>query len=225
MRTIFVGDIHGCAEEFSDMLQQVRFHIGRDRLFLTGDAFTKGPDPLGVWHLIQEHDAKMVMGNHDDALLEKIKLRQKNKEKEIKPDHSRILDAMMPVVDDLIPWLKALPLFIEEDSFLLVHAGINPKKELVGTTRDEFLVIRTWPPQKGIDGPRWHAFYKPIRPLLVFGHDAPRGLVVKRDEKQIPFLVGLDSGCVYGQSLSAYILEEQFVVQVDSHQPKVFFDS
>ncbi|MDE0228103.1 MAG: metallophosphoesterase, partial [Spirochaetaceae bacterium] len=52
-RTIFVGDIHGCRAEFEALLQAVDFAPGRDRLLLTGDAFTRGPDPLGVWRLIQ----------------------------------------------------------------------------------------------------------------------------------------------------------------------------
>ena len=75
----------------------------------------------------------------------------------------------------------------------------------------------TWPPAKEHTGPRWHDAYQPARPLIVFGHDARGGLVVKeRDDK--PYLLGLDSGCVYGNQLSAYILEEARLVRVPSRQ-------
>ena len=37
---------------------------------LTGDAFTKGPDPFGVWKLMLENGAEMVLGNHDAELIE-----------------------------------------------------------------------------------------------------------------------------------------------------------
>ncbi|MDP6051217.1 MAG: metallophosphoesterase, partial [Candidatus Latescibacteria bacterium] len=70
MRTLFIGDIHGCAQEFQRLLDVLNYHADSDRLFLVGDAFTKGPDPIGVWTLIQTTDARMVMGNHDAKLLE-----------------------------------------------------------------------------------------------------------------------------------------------------------
>ena len=222
MRTIFMGDIHGCAEEFSELLKAVDFSRGHDRLLLTGDAFTKGPDPLAVWRLIGEYRAEMVMGNHDAELLMGLRAHLSGKAGGLKPNQQRCLDALMPVVADVMPWLEALPLYIEEKRFLLVHAGINPERELGGTSRDEFLAIRTWPPIKGIEGPRWHDAYRPIRPLLVFGHDAPGGLVVKRGKDQMPYLIGLDTGCVYGHCLSAYVLEEDRIAQVDSRQPRVF---
>lgn len=222
-RTIFIGDVHGCAAEFGKLLDKLKFDGTKDKVFLAGDAFTKGPDALGVWEIICDIDAKMVLGNHDVALLENLKKRLKGKEKKIKAAHKQTLDDVMSVVDDLVPWLEDLPLYIETDRFLLLHAGINPERELSYTLRDEFLTIRTWPPQKGVEGPRWHDAYDPVRPLLVFGHDAPNGLVMK-ERLGIPYLVGLDSGCVYGNELSAYILDEQKIVQVDSLQPKQFVD-
>jgi hypothetical protein len=222
-RTIMIGDVHGCAEELQELLDELDYTPHVDHIFLTGDAFTKGPDPLGVWRLIQDVRAKMVMGNHDVALLDRLKTRMNGEEKKLKSVYKKTLDALMPVVDELMDWVKRLPLYIETESFLLVHAGIHPIKELQGTSRDEFLTIRTWPPNKGLDGPRWHDVYQPIRPLLVFGHDAPGGLIVKK-RKGKPFLVGLDSGCVYGNALSAFVVEEARIVQVKSRQAKQFFD-
>ncbi len=222
-KTIIIGDVHGCVDELEELLDVLGFEPKMDRIYLTGDAFTKGPDPLGVWKVIEQVGAKMVMGNHDAALLERLKVRMKGKEKKIPPTHKKTLDIVMPVANDLMAWIEGLPLYIETESFLLVHAGIHPQKELQGTSRDEFLTIRTWPPKKGIDGPRWHDVYQPIRPLLVFGHDAPGGLVIKKRNDK-PYLVGLDSGCVYGNALSAYVVEEAHIVQVKSRQAKQFFD-
>ena len=222
-RTIFIGDVHGCSEEFQELLDVLNCTPHMDSIYLTGDAFTKGPDPLGVWNLIQDVGAKMVMGNHDVALLDRLKTRMNGKEKKLKPAYKKTLDAVMPVVSDLMAWIESLPLYIETEAFLLVHAGIHPIKELQGTSQDEFLTIRTWPPHKGIEGPRWHDVYQPIRPLLVFGHDAPKGVVIKQ-RKDKPYLVGLDSGCVYGRALSAFIADEARIVQVTSRQEKQFFE-
>jgi hypothetical protein len=43
---------------------------------------------------------------------------------------------------------------------------------------------------------------------VFYGHDAVRGLQVH------PGSVGLDSGCVYGNPLSGFLLEEERVFQV-----------
>ena len=124
MRTIFVGDIHGCADELDWLLKKIAFQSEHDRLFLTGDAFTKGPAPCAVWDQIQDTNAQMVMGNHDAELLEKLL----SPPLSLKPDHRRILDALSPIANELIPWLQNLPLYIKKEAFLLVHAGIHPEK-------------------------------------------------------------------------------------------------
>lgn len=215
MRTIFIGDLHGCAAEFQRLLDVLNYQPDGDRLFLAGDAFTKGPDPMGVWTLIQTTGAMMVMGNHDARLLELLTQHDAALPPSLSPARQHTIDQMSPISDIVIPWLSALPLWIEEDRFLLVHAGINPENGFSGTSRDEFLAIRTWPPTGGLDGSRWHDAYTPDNKLIIFGHDAPGGLVDKRRADGTPYVIGLDTGCVYGGQLTAYILEEDRFEQVD----------
>lgn len=219
MRTIFVGDIHGCAAELAELLAALDCRPGRDHLLLTGDAFSRGPDPLQVWSQIQAHRAAMVLGNHEARLLRQLQGLRAGQPPKVKwPDQQYTLDQLASVAGEVCDWLEDLPLFIETVDFVLVHAGINPERGLAGTSREEFLAIRTWPPEKGIAGPRWHDFYRPGNKLLVFGHDAPGGLVVKRRPDGRPYLLGLDSGCIYGGQLSAYVLEEDRLVQAQSRQ-------
>ncbi|MDE0963175.1 MAG: metallophosphoesterase [Candidatus Latescibacteria bacterium] len=220
MRTIFVGDLHGCAAEFEDILAATAYDQAADHLLLTGDAFARGPDPLKTWRLIQETNAKIVLGNHDAGLLLHLEESAAGRDPKLKKADQRYTFAELePAHGEILAWLRQVPLYIETEGFLLVHAGINPEKGLGGTHREEFITIRTWPPAKGYTGRRWHDAYQPVHPLIVFGHDAPGGLVVKeRDDK--PYLLGLDSGCVYGNQLSAYILEEARLVQVPSRQQK-----
>lgn len=220
-RTLFIGDVHGCAGEFQALLDAMSYNQTTDRLFLTGDAFTRGPDPLGVWRLIEAVHPQMVMGNHDDHLMIWLKEVVKGRRPKLKfPNQQEMVNAVTPVAVALLDWVKRLPLWIEEDRFLLVHAGINPQKGCAGTKRDEFLTIRTWPPVGGIVGSRWHDALSRTDKLIVFGHDAPGGLVVKRRTDGSPRIIGLDSGCVYGNQLSGYILEEDRIVQVASRQAK-----
>ena len=222
MRTIFIGDTHGCAAELQDLLTAVAYD--GDRLLLAGDAFARGPDPLGVWRLIEETAAEMVLGNHDARLLEQLEDWAAGREPTLqKPDQRYTFAQLDPVLADMLAWLRRVPLYIEDSRFLLVHAGINPERGLAGTSRDEFVSIRTWPPTKSQADLRWHDYYEPAHPLLVFGHDAPGQLVVKRRDGR-PYLLGLDTGCVYGalfgNQLTAYILEEDRLVHVPSRQHK-----
>ena len=224
MRTLIIGDIHGCAREFEQLLSKLGFTPGSDVLYLTGDAFSRGPDPAGVWRIIRDTGARMVLGNHDVRLPERLRLLASGESVSVRwPNQLKTLEALKPAADTLAPWLDSLPLWIDEPGFLLVHAGINPEKGLEGTSRDEFLTIRTWPPVDGIVGPRWHDAYDPSGKLVVYGHDAPGGLVIKRRDDGSPYVIGLDSGCIYGGQLSGYVLEEDRIEQVESLQDPAGF--
>ena len=222
-RTIFIGDIHGCRGEFEELLSVVEFAPGRDRLLLTGDAFTRGPDPLGVWRLIRATRPEMVLGNHETWLLPQLRaIAAGGPPDALKQTRGDRLQDLVPHVAELLPWLEALPLAIDEPQFLLVHAGINPDTGLAGSTPDELVYIRTWPPTGGIEGPRWHDHIDPGGKPIVFGHDAPAGLVIKRPPGAAPdarpYLVGLDSACVFGGHLTAYLLEENRIIQVPARR-------
>lgn len=222
VRTIFIGDLHGCADEFETLLDTIGF-TSRDRLLLTGDAFSRGPSPLRIWELILATGAEMVLGNHDARLLLQLDAHVSGDRPRFKkPDQEICFDALTPAFDLLHPWLQSVPLKIEEERFLLVHAGIHPEEGVEGTSRQQFITIRTWPPTDGIVGPRWHDVIEPDTDrMIIFGHDAPGGLVVKRHQPGArPHLLGLDSGCIYGGALTAYLFEADRLVEVPSRQER-----
>jgi hypothetical protein len=64
-RTLFVGDVHGCADELAALLAAAQ----ASRVILLGDLFRKGPDPAGVFALIEEHGCEVILGNHDLNLM------------------------------------------------------------------------------------------------------------------------------------------------------------
>ena len=72
-----VGDVHGCADELDDIIVKAKQHVKDFQLVLVGDLFTKGPDPLGVFALIKEHNALCVKGNHDWAIWSWLQVAEK----------------------------------------------------------------------------------------------------------------------------------------------------
>ena len=136
-RTLFIGDVHGCAQELEDLLGIV----APSRVFLAGDLFTRGPDPRGVWRLIQRLEASSVLGNHDARMLAvwDDAVRGTGRGKAHRAVHALEGD---PAVRT---WLSALPTAMETPGWVLVHAGVHPKKGLAGTSRKQRLELRRWP--------------------------------------------------------------------------------
>ena len=189
-RTLFVGDVHGCAAELGALLREA----APTRVVLLGDLFTKGPSPAGVWDLIEEWGAESVLGNHDAAL------NRKSKSRIHLPGAART-------------WLAALPLMKEGDGpdgrkWLAVHAGIDPVHGRRKTTRHFAINGRRYPDDSEDHHRFWWDGYRRQR-LVVYGHDARRGLVDRR-----PWTLGLDSGCVYGGALTGYMLEQDKLIQI-----------
>ena len=55
--------------------------------------------------------------------------------------------------------------------------------------------------KEGEHGPEWTSVYNDPSNFVIFGHDASRGL------QQGPRSLGLDTGCVYGNVLTAAIVD------------------
>jgi len=150
-RTLFVGDVHGCADELDRLLRKAR----PTRVVLLGDLFTRGPDPRGVWSLIRTWGAEAVLGNHDDAVLQ-----------EWKPGRTLPKSAHR--------WLASRPLTLtgchRDRPWVAVHAGVHPKGGHRSTSRHQAMHLREW------KGQPWQSRYRGRR-LVIHGHDARRGLI------------------------------------------------
>ena len=64
-RTIFIGDIHGCVEEFDEMLAKLSYNPQEDRVILLGDLVDRGPDSAGLVKKAREMKLECLMGNHE----------------------------------------------------------------------------------------------------------------------------------------------------------------
>ena len=147
--TLFVGDVHGCAKELAKLLRKVK----PDRVVLVGDIFSRGPDPAGVFKLIERYSAEAVLGNHDEVVLDTWRPGDKLPRRAFK-------------------WLKRRPVMLREKGFIAVHAGVRPDKPRK-TRRQDALTMRDW------NGRPWFEQYQGRR-LVIHGHDARRGLNDRR---------------------------------------------
>jgi serine/threonine protein phosphatase 1 len=97
-----------------------------------------------------------------------------------------------------ISFLKERPLFMESREMIFVHAGIDPKRGLHKSYRQELLNIR--------DEFIYH--YDGER-TVVFGHTRTRKI---HGSDEVYFgenrIIGIDGGCAFGGQLNALIIED-----------------
>lgn len=214
-RHIFIGDVHGCLDELTALLQTLQ-PAADDTLVFVGDLVAKGPDSQGVVALAREQGAFCVRGNHDEAVL-RFRRAVTSGETLPKLKKGHMLAALSMKEPDW-SYLESLPFFLSFDRLgvLVVHAGLRPGIPVEEQTPDDLMNMRTIRPDgsassKLEDGERWaRAWRGPQR--VVFGHDAISGL------QREAFATGLDTGCVYGGQLTALVLPEDRLISVPARR-------
>jgi len=219
MRTIIIGDVHGCLDELVALVAECG-GTADSRIILVGDLVAKGPDPIGVIRWARENGAASVLGNHDDHVLTAgaqvtAAPPDNGGKKQKHAEHMKIAAAMQP--DDWA-WLRSRPLWLSYPAgeiapmpVLVVHGGLVPGVAVHAQERRHLLALRSidddGKPSTRIEGVPWASRWTGPE-HVVFGHDALRGL------QQHPFATGLDSGCVYGKQLTALLLPERRLIAV-----------
>lgn len=212
-RLIAIGDIHGCHNEFADLLARLAL-TKNDRLVLLGDLINRGPDSCRVIDLAREHRAISLLGNHELRLL---KYRRTGEKKYVKESDLETFAKLRP--DDWA-YLESMPLTFEEPALnvVFVHGGFLPdepwqRQPAEVVTRIQ-VVDREGRPAKRADKPEappWADLWSGP-PFVVYGH-TPRPEVYK-----LKWSLGLDTGCVLGGMLTAYELPEKRLTQVKARQ-------
>jgi hypothetical protein len=203
-RTIVVGDIHGCYDELMELLDDVDLDK-KDRVVSVGDLISKGPKSREVLELFMT-DARFstVIGNHDLML----RRRWNGEDIELKPAQKETHKELKSEKDKYATFLNTLPFVIDLETHLVVHAGLRPNVELHSQTTGDLTRIRTLgPDRESEDGTPWYHVYNGEKTVL-FGHWPAE------EPRRGPRAIGLDTGCVYGHTLTAYIIETDEFVSV-----------
>ena len=223
LATYAIGDIQGCFESFMRLLDHCAFDPGHDRLWLVGDLVNRGPRSLETLRFIRNLGpaAITVLGNHDLSLL----MTAEGFGKRGKGDtFDEILAA--PDRDELLEWLRHQPLCHVEKTYCMVHAGLLPQ-----WTAEQARALAAEVETEGVMDFRvkgevakapagyipW--FQVPGRcsadSVLITGHWSALGLKVMTN------LLALDSGCLWGGSLTSIRLEDRAIFQVDCSKNEI----
>lgn len=208
-RLIAIGDIHGCADEFEELLDKLALRDD-DRVVLLGDLVNRGPDSARVIQLARKHATVSLLGNHELRLL--------NFRKTDDPSHLKKTDyaTLEQLNGKCWDYLEAMPLTYEdaEDDVVLVHGGFLPsepwKKQPARVVTRIQVVDAAGEPRKRSEAPgapHWSELWKGP-PFVVYGHTS------REKVAETKWTLGIDTGCVLGGALTAVILPERKLVQV-----------
>jgi protein phosphatase len=232
-----IGDIHGCRAELESLLVELGYKITRDELgratnasypdgarraVFVGDLVDRGPDTPGVLRLVMgmvaSGNAFCVPGNHEDKLLRALRGR------DVKVTHG-LAESLEQLAAEPAEFRAAVETFVDGlishyvfdgGKLVVSHAGLVERMhgrasgrvrafclygETTGET-DEFGLPVRYP---------WAQDYRG-RAMVVYGH------VPTPEPEWINNTICLDTGCVFGGSLTALRYPERELVSVQAEQ-------
>ncbi len=230
-RTIFVGDIHGCIDEFEELLEKLSYDASNDRLILLGDLLDRGPDSVAVVKKARAMNLECVMGNHDYKFMKWYRSQGSRADVYDRKDYYNQLS------DEDIQYIANMPTYIELEDVIAVHAGLKPGILLSNQKKDDMMYLRY------TDASRKFISLKTINKVgkeaagamfwtefwycpksVVYGHNV-HSFDEPLIEEKAPGVTcyGLDTGCCFGGKLTALIWETKEIVQVQAK--KVYYQS
>ncbi|WP_227395749.1 bis(5'-nucleosyl)-tetraphosphatase PrpE [Jeotgalibacillus aurantiacus] len=237
MKIDIIGDIHGCREEWIQLTKELGYdwssglpvHPENRKLAFVGDLTDRGPDSLGVIRdvsgIVEHLGGYYVPGNHCNKLYRyfsgnnvKIvhglettveELNQLNPE-----DYADIKNKFMSLYENA-------PLYhiIDRKKLVIAHAGI--REHDIGQSNKRIATFVLYGDitgeknEKGMPVRRdWAKHYKGSS-FVVYGHTPVHSPRFKNKT------VNIDTGCVFGNKLTALRYPEMDIVSVPSSMPYV----
>lgn len=231
MGTYVISDIHGCYDEFMELLDQMRFDPEQDFLYVLGDVIDRGERSMDCLRYIMDtKNVHFLLGNHEKMMLDYFDDPETYGERW----HRNGSDATLAQFDLLsenkrdkvLAYLRERPLYktieVNGRCYFLSHAGLNATLPFIRQTSDDL----TWSREefyghKGLD-----------KHITIFGHTPTyylrESLFSKGNsekdshncsiwfDKQYGDKICIDGGCVYGGALASLRLDDGAVFYVKS---------
>lgn len=226
-----VGDVHGQYKELSLLLDKIQSNAEKKdekTVFIqVGDLVDRGPNSKKVLDTMRAIESKLpavdqhevLLGNHELDLLAiinnehpdphhwyKNKIGRAGGRATLKsfgvdlgddPNSNQIVQKTQSIVpNEYVAWIKKRPVRVIKGSYYFVHAGINPSIPLNQQDSCDCLYMRE--PFLSSD--------KAFEYIIVHGHTpAVNSKAIHQNR------INVDTGAGHNQTLSAFILPEQFI--------------
>jgi protein phosphatase len=227
-----IGDVHGCSRELVALLEKLGYEIGEGgstaghplgrRAVFLGDLVDRGPDTPGVLRLVMgmvaDGSAVAIPGNHENKLLRALRGRN------VQVTHG-LAESLQQLGEEPPEFVERVKVFLDglvshylfdEGRLVVAHAGLRQEMHgrasaavrdfaLYGDTTgesDEFGLPVRYP---------WAQDYRGSA-MVVYGHTpVPEPEWLNRT-------ICIDTGCVFGGSLTALRYPEKELVSVPAER-------
>lgn len=223
MKFFAISDIHGCADEFHEMLNN--WNADNEQLVLMGDYIDRGKDSLRVLQMAKrlkdQYGAIVLGGNHEDLLMsflqdpkeQRMLFMQNGGDKTIasmlhaEALHYNAFDIARLTKEkniELIEFIMGMRDYYETNRHIFVHAGVNLHlKDWTFSTHNDYRWIRH----------QFHATTNKTGKTIVFGH-TPTSMLNEDKSDNVWFSkcnskIGIDGGCVFGGRLNGIKINER----------------
>lgn len=214
-RIIVYGDIHGCLTEFRKLREKLKIRP-EDREVAIGDFLTKGPFSLRTLRYLRKNSISSILGNHEEKLLRYHRhelVREETGRKNPMELNANQAALYKELTAQDMAYLTALPHFLRFHRLLLVHGGLLP--HIIPEQADRHhldLLLRL----RHLDGEGHFLHLEKETPSSLFwteAYDGRQGFVVYghspfKKPRRDKYALGIDTGCVYGNRLTAAVFEE-----------------
>ncbi len=207
-KIIVYGDIHGCLDELKQLRSDINPKKG-DIEISVGDFLNKGPYSLKTLRYLNKHHILSVMGNNEAKIIKLYHRYQKQGESYLSTLRSSDKKTLLELGTDDITYLESLPYYLKIDTLTIVHGGIVNGMQLSENMNDKEKKLLTQLrfynkkhepiPYDDFENREvfWSEEYDGKEGFIVFGHHPFPEVKIEKNA------IGIDTGCVYGGTLTA----------------------
>lgn len=230
-----MSDLHGCFQEYLEMLDKIHFS-DNDLLYILGDVVDRGPNPISILQdMMKRSNIIPILGNHDFVAYQLLKylnveITEENVETHL--DENVLLMYMNWIQDgglstvnqfkklskeekqNILDYFQKFLLYdeiiVNDKNYVLVHAGLNhfkESKQLKDYQITDFLFYRT----------NYDKIYFKDK-YLVTGHTPT--ILIRNDRQPLVYQnnnhIALDCGCVFGKRLACYCFNNDHIYYVEA---------
>lgn len=223
MKVAIIGDIHGCHKQLIELLDKLPADI--EKIYSVGDLIDRGPESKAVVQECIDREIICVRGNHEDMFLDVITGSKKYGESiftmnggdttlesyqigEITTKHdfkgTSLEIVSIDIPDEHFKFMNDMPYFIETDDFIFTHGGVpswmgEEFRDTDPASENELM----W--NRGKTNGE-------LGKIQISGH------IPVQEPHLIKGAANIDTGCFFGNKLSALILPDMEIVCVEGHK-------
>ncbi len=209
-RLIAYGDIHGCLDELIKLRDKIEPNQKKDIEIALGDTISKGLHSKEVLKFLRSQNIITIMGNHEDKIVRYLEhekeLKHKNEANPISLNSNQ-KELINSLDSKNIEYLLNMPIYKKISNITLLHGGVDIDTNLESDDKKHLSKVMH---MRSVDESGryvesggsnfWSEVYDGREGFIIYGHQ------VFSKPKRDKFALGIDTGCVYGNSLSCAIL-------------------